>query len=216
MATPALALAFHERLCELSAYQGWVPTDACSCPTTAYTDEATPEWFYREFVRERKPVILRDFAKCDAHNRAFAQAVRSWDLDELQKLVGDVSLSVECRKDRTNKFGEGKRQMVQFGKFVDMIRQGDETLYLTSDASDASEDYRGDAPVLRTRLGSSLPRRPYITGQLVPFARNLWVGRHARVSSEAEASTSGLHHDYHDNMYDTDDRRQYFCSRAVQ
>ena len=49
------------------------------------------------------------------------------------------------------------------------------------------------APPL-TALAEELPFRPALLGTLVPQSINMWVG-HSR-----EPSSSGLHHDFHDNL----------------
>lgn len=46
-----------------------------------------------------------------------------------------------------------------------------------------------------TQLMGDFPLRPALLGKLVPQNLNLWMGR-----SKAGTS-SGLHHDYHDNLY---------------
>ena len=46
-----------------------------------------------------------------------------------------------------------------------------------------------------TSVSSSLPLPPPLSGYLVPQQVNLWMG------NTTEGSSSGLHHDYHDNLY---------------
>ena len=49
------------------------------------------------------------------------------------------------------------------------------------------------APV--TQLMGDFPMRPALVGNLVPMNYNVWMG------AAADGSTSGLHHDFHDNFY---------------
>lgn len=46
-----------------------------------------------------------------------------------------------------------------------------------------------------TELINDIPIRPRIMGRLVPQQVNLWLG------NNRDGSTSGLHHDFHDNIY---------------
>lgn len=46
------------------------------------------------------------------------------------------------------------------------------------------------------KLKADFPLRPKLAGSLVPQNVNLWMGY-----SEGEGSSSGLHHDFHDNLY---------------
>lgn len=46
-----------------------------------------------------------------------------------------------------------------------------------------------------TQLEGDYPLRPSLMGSLVPQNLNIWMGR------SQEGTSSGLHHDYHDNLY---------------
>lgn len=46
-----------------------------------------------------------------------------------------------------------------------------------------------------TQLMGDFPLRPALMGHLVPQNFNIWMGR------SKEGTSSGLHHDYHDNLY---------------
>jgi len=53
-----------------------------------------------------------------------------------------------------------------------------------------------------TELQGDLPLRPSLLRLLVPQNMNLWMGRSGRGEGGREGeSSSGLHHDYHDNLY---------------
>lgn len=68
--------------------------------------------------------------------------------------------------------------------------------YLTSQ----TEDYEGsDLPALLasplTRLADDFPLRPRLFAPLVPYQLNVWLGQ------AKDGASSGLHHDFHDNLY---------------
>jgi hypothetical protein len=44
-------------------------------------------------------------------------------------------------------------------------------------------------------LMGDFPLRPSILGNLIPQQYNLWIG------NSKDGTSSGLHHDYHDNLY---------------
>lgn len=47
------------------------------------------------------------------------------------------------------------------------------------------------------KLKGDFPLRPALAGALVPQNVNLWMGH----SKKGAGSSSGLHHDFHDNLY---------------
>jgi hypothetical protein len=92
---------------------------------------------------------------------------------------------------------------MQFEAFMERFSAGDERCYLT--ASPAATDAHGRPQVaaspasrllgLDTDADAAAPIRPTIAGNLVPANVNVWMG------NSPEASSSGLHHDHHDNLY---------------
>jgi hypothetical protein len=80
--------------------------------------------------------------------------------------------------------------------FLDALSAGEERLYLTTEASQF--DTHGRLRVVSSPLPALLddvPLQPRVGGNLVPAALNMWFGR------SADGSSSGLHHDWHDNIY---------------
>lgn len=112
-------------------------------------------------------------------------------------MQGDVSLRVEERAETGRAFGNGQKRSIQLCSFLHQLSNGNKELYLTT--QDAAEDADGfpellTAP-LRGLLGEGLPLRPAVMGNMVPQALNLWMG------CSGAGSSSGLHHDFHDNLY---------------
>lgn len=96
-----------------------------------------------------------------------------------------------------------------FGDFIDTVQtKSGENLYLTTQYRDEEEE-EGDLddgilyqmlheycpPPLPPML-HSFPQRPSLLGNLVPQQVNLWIG-----NSNGNGTSSGLHHDFHDNLY---------------
>ena len=91
----------------------------------------------------------------------------------------------------------GPKQAISFGTFLDRMASGDETLYLTTQPVAAGADGHPELlgqPLLE--LQGDLVLRPQLAGQLVPQQINLWMG-----AAGPSGASSGLHHDFHDNLY---------------
>ena len=104
------------------------------------------------------------------------------------QIARDLEIQVEVRDGPADSFGKGRRVPTTFGALLD---GGSPNLYLTT--QEVPEGQLLAAPL--TAIATQLPLRPALLGNLVPQSINLWLGR-----SQAPAS-SGLHHDFHDNLY---------------
>jgi len=146
---------------------------------------------FREFVARRKPVVLKGLVCGDL------AAVASWSDGFLAEHVGDETVQVEVRDvDSGEGFGKGKKRKMAFREFVSKLQEGDESMYLTTQET-ASDGTLLTTPLaqLRKKVPDAFPLRPKLMGNLVPAAINLWMG-HSR-----SGTSSGLHHDFHDNLY---------------
>lgn len=145
--------------------------------------------FYNEFVQPRLPAkfshTLRD---------ADWQGNNLWTNDYLRRKSGDAKVRVEHRNSVTDSFGQGKELEMTFGSFLDSLH--DETYYLTTQELTYSPEGQPSltSPPVDGLVGD-FPFRPLVMGNLIPQNYNLWFG------SSKQPSTSGLHHDYHDNLY---------------
>ena len=110
-------------------------------------------------------------------------------------------MEVERRARTTQFFGQqdaGAREVTTLSQFCDEIDQGNELAYLTTQA--LPEDSRGcpkalAPPHVLNLLQEAETLRPTLVSRLAPVQYNLWFGR------SQEGSSSGLHHDFHDNIY---------------
>ena len=78
-----------------------------------------------------------------------------------------------------------------FGEFLKALRAGEQGLYLTTQEGAEGKVVR--PPVSEVR--GDFPKQPELLGQLVAHQVNLWIG------SSKNGASSGLHHDFHDNLY---------------
>merc|ERR1711977_316363 len=92
----------------------------------------------------------------------------------------------------------GSRISMTLAEFCREVEAGSELSYLTTQPLE--EDADGcpkslAAPHLLELLRGARSLRPRLVGHLAPVQFNIFFGR------TAESSSSGLHHDYHDNLY---------------
>ena len=163
------------------------PARTEAVPRVAVAD-MPPERFFDEFVAARRPCILVG----PLNGARFDQ----WTDGYLGHKTGAVAVEVETRDSTTAPFGQGKKKRMAFTDFLKRFEAGDSTLYLTTQTLGLDLEGRAElmgAPV--SALVGDFPLRPSLTGNLVPSAYNLWMG------NSPDQSSSGLHHDYHDNLY---------------
>ena len=93
-------------------------------------------------------------------------------------------------------YGRGREIELTFNQFLDRLENGDESIYLTTQELQYTLE---DEPLLLSPpvqgLCKDFSLTPKLMGNLLLQNVNLWMGNSTR------PSTSGLHHDYHDNLY---------------
>ncbi|KAJ0411738.1 hypothetical protein ATCC90586_006697 [Pythium insidiosum] len=153
--------------------------------------ELTPTSFFERYVATRTPVVLQGFITDPAF-----QAPSKWTNAYLSETAGDTWLKVEQRSSTADKFGRGVEVDMQFKELLRLIEAGDDLHYLTTQDVEADEEGRPEvmAPFI-AKLQDDFPLRPALMGQLVPQNINVWMG------NNKHGSSTGLHHDYHDNLY---------------
>ena len=174
----------------INQYAGWtVPTKDYTLPTINLAD-VTPESFFTEYVNQRRPVVING-ALPDV-----SQLEKWKDISYLNEKLGDQTIMVEKRSTSDSQFGKGDEIRMTFKKFLQLIKDGDDKFYLTTQDVKANSDGRPDlmSPFMKV-LKSDFPSRPALMGNLVPQNINMWMG------NNKDGASSGLHHDYHDNLY---------------
>ncbi|XP_026194425.1 jmjC domain-containing protein 4 [Cyclospora cayetanensis] len=170
-------------------------------------DPLCPRCFFGLFIKPRKPCLLR-LIPCKGSGQpsappssalADSPALARWrDLQYLKKVAGEESVDVEVRDPQgSHTFGMGQYQQMPFKEIIKRLTEGDASLYVTTQRI-ASDRYGPKAlcgPPLCGALSCDFPVNPTIAGNLVPSQFNIWMG-HSR-----HGSSSGLHHDFHDNFY---------------
>lgn len=128
---------------------------------------------------------------------AYEPCFEGWTNAMLRRKAGDAQVSVERRDGPRDRFGRGVKVQMRFAEFLDLLEAGDENHYLPAQELPVDEDGEGVglfAPPMDS-LAQALPWRPHVVPFLVPQQLNMWMG------NARDGSSSGLHHDYHDNLY---------------
>jgi hypothetical protein len=156
-----------------------------------------PTEFFARYVSQRRPCILTGIP--------VGVDGKSLDVtpDTLVEVAGDCQVQVEKRPDEHQNFGQNRtpeRQVVWTVKdLVERLKGPDRELYYLStqkQEADDEEEQEQKYPVPCKQLlekGYILPTLP-LAGNLILQSCNIWMGA-------AVKSSSGLHHDYHDNFY---------------
>ncbi|KAI8109604.1 hypothetical protein M9434_000886 [Picochlorum sp. BPE23] len=162
---------------------------ACPVPWVR-VDKLTPESLWDEYISQRRPIVIR------GHPSEISSGTRKWTNEYLKDVAGKRFVSVEYKTNESEGFGLGKRRVMAFSEFLLRIEQGQENLYLTSPQQPLGPHGFPDVMVSPTLdLLKDFPVRLSLAGNLIPQQINLWMG------NSKDGSSSGLHHDYHDNFY---------------
>lgn len=186
-----------------NVYVGYAPLSKGTAVDRVSYPECTAEAFDEKYVASRRPVVLERALEDGSDLRG---AVQWTDAFLREKCANDVDapapLRVETRTCVTNgeRFGRGKYVDMSFDAFMDKFEAGDGRWYLSAggkpDAFSAPASRLVSAKSETAADDGLLPLRPRVLPRrLVPADVNLWMGRNDGPTS------SGLHHDYHDNLY---------------
>ncbi|CAM9479833.1 unnamed protein product [Chrysoparadoxa australica] len=187
------SMSKRKRLEVENSYSGFKPPSSpCPAKVDVTHSDITPKQFFDEYVSKRRPVLL-DGVLTDEGWRG-----SQWTIKHLAEKAGEASVRVEHRKDAEGRFGCGKEKTMRFGEFLEEMKKKNDLLYLSTQDLSVSIDGRPGiiSPPL-SLLKEDFPLRPSLMGGLIPQNINLWMGctRHGAPAS------SGLHHDFHDNLY---------------
>jgi hypothetical protein len=175
-------------------------------PVETLKELPTPQDFYERYVKERRPVVLQGCCSALAPN--LLPGVQ--DLDKLGKLVvgdngDDVLVEVNELLSTTNPDSLASSSpkhsqvvLTPFMEFLHNLQQGSTRQYMTTQSLPADDEGRPalfTTPVTQLLHQNMVELRPAFLGHLVPMTYNLWMGYTPTPTS------SGLHHDFHDNLY---------------
>ena len=198
----------------VNQYKGWVVPEAnYRIPVLGdeNDEDLKPRNFYEKYVRRRRPVVIRRSKLPEE-----LEHLNKWmsSNEDILQRAGDETIMVEKRSGEKDSFGKGNEVSLSFRDFLKLVQDESDALhYLTTQDVEANQDGRPElmSPFMK-RLhsgnsrnsgsdngdgssSSTFPLQPTITGNLVPQNINLWMG------NSQDGASSGLHHDYHDNLY---------------
>jgi hypothetical protein len=152
-----------------------------------------PEEFFNKYIARRIPVLLRGHLQDPSWHGEMMK-----DFDYLRRKSGEEIIKVETRGDASfaHEFGNGLETHMALNSFLTLIENGSEDLYMTTQKLPMSPEGEPDivSPPM-SRLIGDFPWQPALTGRLVVQNVNMWIGQ------SASGTSSGLHHDHHDNLY---------------
>jgi hypothetical protein len=120
----------------------------------------------------------------------------------LQDKAGHQTVKVERRRNHSDGYGQGNEVSMKFSQFLQLLQKKDELHYLTTQDVHSNNDGRPEIlPQFMEALSDDFPIQPSLMGNLIPQIVNLWMGHTNDNENNPSGSSSGLHHDYHDNLY---------------
>jgi hypothetical protein len=173
-------------------YKGWCPVNGNKSWLERIDAECiSPKQFYNRYIKRRMPVILRS---------KNTDCLRAFSIDAMQAISGCCPVVVE-RGDPESYHQYGRtdsssRTSMKFGDFL--ARMQEEELYCTTQP--VPEDKRGPknfaSPHIQRFIDRGMiPQHLPIMGNLQLYQINAWIG------CSEDGSSSGFHHDFHDNFY---------------
>ena len=160
----------------------------------------SPQDLFKKYISTRIPVKISNFKKASEFTRFDhkLETLKDTCVKKTKETGADIIVKVEERKDIYDRFGKGNEKQMKFIDFIDEMIKCNDLLYMTTQELLYNED---DCPSIISppinQFMDKLPITPIISGHLIPSNINLWIGcNHSNIPS-----SSGLHHDYHDNIY---------------
>eukprot|EP00158_Paraphelidium_tribonemae_P009553 Partr_v1_DN28897_c2_g1_i2_m34059 putative Jumonji domain containing 7 len=187
---------------ECNRYSGFHPQ------STAYTldrisPRIEPSVFFRDYISTRKPCIIDGYMVDDSFTLPSLVKKGQPTVDELVdsvKSFADATVMVEQKSDIHGTFGtaEKPKLIMDMRNFAKELATNSD-LYLTTQYRDFDDDdncaWQSLLPSPVNALLPFIPIRPQLMANLIPSQLNLWIGK------SEKGTSSGLHHDYHDNLY---------------
>lgn len=147
---------------------------------------------FQNYISKRRPCLLDGLPPTSASGKPLSIPATK----DLVQCTGTVQVEKRTSQDET--YGQNRTPARQVEMSVQEFVQALETpegnlLYLSTQDTDEEGPFQTPCNEL-VQNGSMEATVPY-SGNLVLYSANLWMGKSNR------ASSSGLHHDYHDNFY---------------
>jgi len=191
----------HAQCTVLSEYEGYCPPPGITHVTDRVSADITPADFFEKYVKTRRPAVLSGLLIDSSFNS------RQWTNSYLSANAGESKVLVEDRKRENGlvSFGLSSTKIeMKYSDFVKAVVAQETRYYLTTQDLERFVDEYDEfglpkcvaaQPLLK--LSDNYPVQPTILGNLVPHQISLWQG----CTGNGSSSSSGLHHDFHDNLY---------------
>jgi hypothetical protein len=169
-------------------YSGCASIPAKAGISKVSPDDISPASFFAKYVSTRTPVQFT------AQSKELSNTSK-WNDAYLARKCSDCPIKVEVREEG-GQYGKGNEIRTTFGEFLTNVPKG--STYLTTQDLVYDEDGRPaivSPPV--TCLEEDIPKVPNLFSNLVVANVNMWFGH----TTDGKPTTSGLHHDFHDNLY---------------
>lgn len=174
-----------------------------------------PQILWNDCISQRKPCVIHAlpvFAN-DDDDACRATKLLVLDKEQLIRVAGQELVQVERRLDARETFGQARcpdRQLtMKVQDFCEALDQSDgHLLYLSTqqtDDDDNGDDNDATRPIVTTPCkqlmdNKIIPKTLSWAGNLILQSCNLWMGTNGG-SAAHTGTSSGLHHDFHDNFY---------------
>lgn len=142
----------------------------------------------REYISARKPCIITSLPE------EFACFSDCLDLSFLSKYAGHLPVSVEPISSKGTFGTADTKTNMLFTEFLQKLQAKDK-VYLTTQYMENEDSAVLSEPLLTLRQQLDFPLVPKIANDLLTAKINIWLG------TSTEGTSSGLHHDFHDNFY---------------
>ena len=191
----------HAQCAAFNEYEGFCPPSGVKHMAERVSAEIKPLDFFEQYVKTRRPAAFSDPTKdlsFDGHQ---------WTNSRLSARAGEAKVLVENREcaDGFLSFGTSSTKVeMKYGDFINAVVVRDTRYYLTTQDLERffnEYDEFGLPKFIVAQplclLTDSYPVQPAILGNLIPHQISLWQG----CTGKGSSSSSGLHHDFHDNLY---------------
>lgn len=172
-------------------YEGFSLQDQdCVIPVVDEKD-VNSKLVFRDFVAKRRPCVIDTLPSVAATGERLKLKV-----EDVVKVAGDEIVQVERRLDKLEQYGQNRTQERQVEMKLSELCQklcDEDGNFLYLSTQDSEEQF--STPCNQLLKAHSIDPSLDWAGHLQVHTCNLWLGR------SNQGSSSGLHHDHHDNFY---------------
>jgi len=185
----------------VNEYEGFCPPHGITHVTDRISADIKPADFFESYVKTRRPVVFSGLL-ADSSFKG-----HQWTNSYLSTHAGDGMVLVEDRKCANGllSFGISSAKIeMKYDDFVKAVIARETRYYLTTQDLERFVDKYDEFGMPKCvaaqplcMLNGNYPVQPAVLGNLIPHQISLWQG----CAGKGSSSSSGLHHDFHDNLY---------------